>query len=75
MKDGYRFYTDTGIEVEGIKDIDVEPVDVTEEFLNQLFEPITIKAKIDYKYMQMLDRIKHNMTEYLQYRFDTRRRI
>lgn len=75
MKDEYRFYTDTGIEVEGIKDIDMEPVDVTEEFLNQLFEPINIHGVIAYKYMQMLDRINRNMTEYLRYRFDTRRRI
>lgn len=76
MKDEYRFYTDTGIEVDGIKDIDAEPVDVTEEFLNRLFEPINIYASmVDYKYMQMLDRINRNMTEYLRYRFDTRIRI
>lgn len=76
MKDEYRFYTDTGIEVEGVKDIDAEPVDETEEFLNQLFEPITIySTMVDYKYMQMIGRINLNMTEYLRYRFDTRRRI
>ena len=75
MKDEYRFYTDTGIEVEGVKDIDMEPVDVTAEFLNRLFEPINIHGVIAYKYMQMLDRINRNMTEYLRYRFDTRRRI